>query len=100
MNPAVLTIQAASAVFAVLFIAYYVRILARAQDAGPEPVSWIVAAVGLSLVASFAVLETILTVRPVDVVFNVQRVYFMLGNIIIAGVLYRIWRNVGGNDGW
>ncbi|MDY6769411.1 MAG: hypothetical protein SVU88_00395 [Candidatus Nanohaloarchaea archaeon] len=100
MNPVIFAVNLAAAAFAVLFIAYYIRILSRAREAGPEPVSWLVAAVGLSLIAAFAVLELVLMVRPTRVVFNIQRVYFMLGNIIIAAVLYRTWRNVGGSDGW
>lgn len=100
MTSLLLVLDAVSALFAVLFMVYYIRILSRAQEAGPEPVSWIVAAVGLSLIAAFAVLETILTFRPADVVFNIQSVYFMMGNVIIAGVLYRLWRNIGGSDGW
>lgn len=100
MTGALFLIDTAAAVLAVLFVVYYIRILSKAQEAGPEPVSWIAAAVGISLIASFAVLETVLKFYPAEVVFNIQRVYFMLGNVIIAGVLYRMWRNMGGSSGW
>ncbi len=99
-NAVVLGMEAVAALLAVLFVVYYIRILARGRDAGPEPLSWIVAAVGVSLVASAAVLETVLAFRPAPVVFNIQRVYFMLGNMILAGVLYRVWRGMGGSGGW
>lgn len=100
MSLLVLGIDALAAALAVLFVLYYIRILARAQEAGPEPMSWIVASVGLSLIASSVVLETFLSVRSVPVVFNIQRVYFMLGNIILTGVLYRAWYNMGDSSGW
>ncbi|MDY6766141.1 MAG: hypothetical protein SVW77_02130 [Candidatus Nanohaloarchaea archaeon] len=100
MSAVVLALQLGAAVFAVLFVAYYIRILSRAHEAGPEPVSWIAAAVGLALIASFAVLETVVSVYPGDVVVNIQKVYFMLGNLIVAGVLYRLWRSIGGRGGW
>ncbi len=100
MSAAVLALHLGAAVFAVLFVAYYIRILARAHEAGPEPVSWIAAAVGIALIASFAVLETVIAFHPVDVVVNIQNVYFMLGNLILAGVLYRLWRGMGDTGGW
>jgi len=100
MMSVVLALQICAAVFAVLFASYYIRILSRAHEAGPEPVSWIAVAVGVALIASFAVLETVIAVRPVAVVANIQKVYFMLGNLIIAGVLYRLWRSTGDSGGW
>lgn len=100
MKSVVLLMDLASAVLAVLFVVYYIRIIARSQDVGEEPASWIAASVGFSLIASFAVLEAVLMVEPAEVVFNIQRVYFMLGNLVIFLVLYRIWRNVGGRSGW
>lgn len=100
MSLLLLGLETVTAVFAVLFIVYYARILYRAQEAGPEPVSWIIAAVGLSLIAAFAVLETVMTFRPGELVVNIQRVYFMTGNIIIASVLYMVWRTVSGKHGW
>ncbi|MDY6776599.1 MAG: hypothetical protein SVQ76_00675 [Candidatus Nanohaloarchaea archaeon] len=100
MKPLLLVAESVSAVFAVLFIGYYMRILAKAQEIGPEPVSWIITAVGLALIASFGVLQAFLIVKPVEVLFHVQRVYFMLGNMILLAVFYRMWRRVGGKDGW
>ncbi|MDY6773893.1 MAG: hypothetical protein SVS85_01735 [Candidatus Nanohaloarchaea archaeon] len=100
MSLLVFGVEALSAVFATLFVAYYLRILAKAHEAGPEPTSWIVAAVGFSLIASYAVIEVLLFLYPARIVFGIQRVYFLLGNVVIFGVLYRIWRNIGGSSGW
>lgn len=100
MKPLVLAAETVSAFFAVMFVVYYIRILSKAQEAGPEPTSWIISAVGVSLISSFGVLEFLLTLKPVDIVFNIQRVYFMLGNLILFAVFYRLWRNLGGKSGW
>ncbi|MFB6265676.1 MAG: hypothetical protein ABEI07_01180 [Candidatus Nanohaloarchaea archaeon] len=100
MNLVVIFMEAAAALFAVLFVVYYLRILARAREAGPEPVSWIAAAVGFALIAAYAVIEALMVIGSSEVFFQIQRVYFLLGNVIVFGVLYRIWRGTGDGNGW
>lgn len=99
MNIVLLLLKLGSAFFAVLFVGYYLRILYRAREAGPEPPTWILLAVGVSLIASYAVIETFLFFEPERVIFNIQRVYFMLGNVILFGIFYRLWRGLGDRRG-
>ncbi len=95
----VMLLNVGAAVFAIMFILLYLRIIIKAEEVGPAPLSWILFAVGSALIVAYAVLQAAYTLMDMELLFHVQRVYFMLGNMIIFGVLFRIWRSVGGTDG-
>lgn len=94
-----LVLSGGAAVFAVLFILLYLRIILKAEEIGPAPMSWILFAVGSALIAASAVLEAVGLVTDIQLVFHTEKVYFMLGNIILSGVLFRIWRSIGVKHG-
>lgn len=94
-----LVLNGLAAVFAVLFILLYLRIIIKAEEIGPAPMSWILFAVGSALIAASAVLEAIRVAYEIQLVFHTEKVYFMLGNIVLFSVLFRIWRSIGGNNG-
>lgn len=88
-----------AALFAVAFMILYLRIILRAEEIGPAPMSWVLAAVGSALIGASAVLEAVLAIQQISLVFHVEKVYFMLGNAILMVVLFRLWRSVGGARG-
>lgn len=95
---AVLVLNAGAAVFAILFIILYLRIIIKAEEIGPAPISWVLFAVGSALIAAYAVLQAVYGVTEQELWFNIQKVYFMIGNMILFGVLFRLWRSVGANN--
>lgn len=101
MASLLLVLHSIAAILAIMFIVYYLRIILVAEEIGPAPLSWILFAVGSALIAGSAVLEAILAVEgmELEIAFHVQRVYFMLGNVVICYVLFRIWQGIGVTDG-
>ncbi len=98
MSGAILLLNAAAAIVAILFVLLYTRILVNARRIGPTPSSWILMAVGMALIAAYAVLELVQTQIQAPVVLHTERVYFMLGNVIVFVVLFRIWYSLGGES--
>lgn len=99
MTNLVLVVNSIAALFAVLFVAFYLRTIVKAEEVGPTPMSWILFAVGSALIAASAVVEAIGTVVGQPFVVHLEKVYFMLGNIILFAVLFRTWRGIGVDNG-
>lgn len=95
----ILILNAIAAILAVLFIALYLGIIVKAEEIGPAPMSWILFAVGSALIAASAVLEAAYTLVDMTLVFHLENVYFMFGNVILFAVLFRLWKSIGGTDG-
>ncbi len=98
MSNTVLLLNGIAAVFAVMFIVLYLRIIIRAEEIGPAPISWILFAVGSALIVAYAVLEAVYGITDINLLFHVQKVYFMIGNMVLFGVLFRIWRSMGADN--
>lgn len=99
MTNLILFINSIAAVFAILFVAYYLRTIVKAEEVGPTPMSWIMFAVGSALIAASAVLEAVGTMVGRPFVVHLEKVYFMIGNIILFAVLFRTWRSIGVDNG-
>jgi hypothetical protein len=89
-----LAANGAAALFAIAFVVFYLRTIVKAEEVGPTPMSWILFAVGSALIAASAVVEAVRTVVGQPFVVHLEKVYFMLGNVILFAVLFRTWREV------
>lgn len=97
MTSLVMAVNSIAALFAIAFVAYYLRTIVKAEEIGPTPMSWILFAVGSALIAASAVVEAVGTVVGQPFVVHLEKVYFMLGNVILFAVLFRTWRGVVNN---
>lgn len=95
----ILAMNSIAAVCAVLFVVFYLRTIVKAEEVGPTPMSWILFAVGSALIAASAVLEAVGMMVDRTFVVHMEKVYFMIGNVILFAVLFRTWRSIGVDNG-